>query len=249
MVEKHPRTFQAGLLASLAGRGRVDVVLAKGMWGWRRLQFGPGVPPTAGTLPRLQTAVTAYSYIPSNGHHGQAGVTVPSAGPPQAVCPYLPPGECPPNSPLPEGISLFTALVVLSCEQLVGEELRSLEVLNVLEAVWCLRVTSSPSCLPCGVSGAVFHEGRTHENVGAFPPKPFAVALIIVLSCPFLGLLSHLRNALGSNVRRTASGGEDRTGGEAQAQGSLHPGMLIWGDCSPSLDIISSFAETAVNLL
>lgn len=77
-----------------------------------------------------------------------------------------------------------------------------------------------------------------------------AVALTIVLSCPFLGLLSHFRNAPGSNVRRTANGGEDRTGGEAQAQGSLHPGVLIWGgDCSPSLDIISSFAETAVNLL
>lgn len=94
---------------------------------------------------------------------------MPSAGPPQAICPYMPPGECPQNSPPPEGISLFTALVVLSCEQLVGEELRSLEVFNVLEAVWCLRVTSPLSCLPCGISGAGFCEGRTHENVWDIP--------------------------------------------------------------------------------
>lgn len=56
--EENPRSLQAGLLASLAGRGRVDVVLEKGMWGWRRLQLRPWVPPTAGTLPRLQTTVT-----------------------------------------------------------------------------------------------------------------------------------------------------------------------------------------------
>nr|XP_048288166.1 protein CutA homolog isoform X2 [Myodes glareolus] len=43
----------------------------------------------------------------------------------------------------------------LSCEQLVGGELRSLEVLNVLEAVWCLMVTSPLSCLPCGILAVI----------------------------------------------------------------------------------------------
>lgn len=65
---------------------------------------------------------------------------------------------------------------------------------------------------------------------------------------PFSRLLSHLRNALESTVRHSANGGEDRSRREAQAQGSLHPGMLIWRDCSPSMDIFSSFAKTAVNL-
>lgn len=59
----------------------MDVVLEKGMWGWRRLQLGPWVPPTAGTLPRLQTTVTSYCYIPSKGTMDKQESRCPPPGP------------------------------------------------------------------------------------------------------------------------------------------------------------------------